>query len=94
MSPSISTIFEEIIITHVIYILSFSFISEHCYCSLSIVKSNVFIPIIITMTSYTNFNETTTTMIIMDTNDTTTTSINETSLDELCKNFHVSFIFR
>lgn len=40
------------------------------------------------MTSYINFDETT---IIMSINESTiaTTSIDESSLDELCQNFHV-----
>ncbi len=40
------------------------------------------------MTSYINFDETT---IIMPSNESTTgtASINESSLDDLCKNFHV-----
>ncbi|CAF3541044.1 unnamed protein product [Rotaria sp. Silwood1] len=43
------------------------------------------------MTSYMDFNEATTTAIIMLKNESTTiiTSINETSLDDLCKNFHL-----
>jgi hypothetical protein len=36
-----------------------------------------------------DFNETITTIIYSDSNDSTTTSINESSLDDLCKNFHV-----
>jgi hypothetical protein len=46
------------------------------------------------MTSYMDFNETIITTIMYSNESTeTTTSINESSLDDLCKNFHVS-IFR
>ncbi len=51
------------------------------------------------MTTYINFNETITTFYsnestpIFYSNESTPTLINESSLDDLCKNFHVS-IFR
>ncbi len=89
------------------FLVSFCFVLQIDYSPLSIdecqrhidlkatLNRNVFVRILI-MTSEINFNQTLTT-IIGDGNESTaaatTASIHESSLDELCKNFHVS-LFR